>query len=148
MRLNRTAFIFIWLIGAAIVFYGIIKLERFLDAESIKSTYSIILLLSGFKILLYMLTGIYSGTLFLTSQLTVHRALFFTVFLVFLLLSFYPLLIFAMPMPMTDFLILHYQKFAFVAGLCLFMSLYKFKGKSPAHPHQAGEPVSDRAAGY
>lgn len=148
MRLNRTAFIFIWLIGAALVFYGIIKLERFLDAESMKSTFSIILLLSGFKILLYMLTGIYSGSLFLTSQLTVHRTLFFTVFLVFTLLGFYPMLIFAVPMPMSDFLILHSQKFAFVAGLCLFMSLYKFRSKSASYPQRAGEPVNDRTAGF
>ncbi|MFS0838870.1 hypothetical protein [Paenibacillus sp. 1P03SA] len=147
MRLNRTAFIFIWLLGAAIIFYGIIQLERFLDAKSIQSTFSVMLLLSGIKILLYMLTGVCSGTLFLTSQLTVHRSLFFTVFLVFLLLSFYPLLIFAMPMPMTDFLILHYQKFAFVAGLCLFMSLYKGKGKSAARPHPKGS-ADERTASF
>ncbi|MFE4573462.1 hypothetical protein [Paenibacillus chitinolyticus] len=150
MRLNKTAFIFVWLIGAAILFYGIGKLELYLNAESIKSAYSIILLFSGIKIMLYMLTGVYSGTLFLTSQLTVHRALFLAVFILFFILSFYPLLIFAVPMPMTDSLILHYQEFAFIAGLSLFMSLYKFRGTSAVRPQPAGEPANanDRTAGF
>ncbi|MGW9123942.1 hypothetical protein ACWGPW_02950 [Paenibacillus chitinolyticus] len=148
MRLNKTAFIFVWLIGAAILFYGIIKLELYLDAESIKSAYSIILLFSGIKIMLYMLTGVYSGTLFLTSQLTVHRALFFAVFILFFILSFYPLLIFAVPLPGMDVIYPNYQKFAFVAGLSLFMSLYKFKGASAVRPQPAGEPANDRTAGF
>ncbi|MGX4586040.1 hypothetical protein [Paenibacillus chitinolyticus] len=147
MKRNNTAFILIWLVGAAFVFYGIGKLELYLDYKRANSDNSNIFILDSFKILLYIVTGICSGTLFLTSQLTVHRALFFAVFILFFILSFYPLLIFVVPMPMMDFLILHYQKFAFIAGLSLFMSLYKFKGKSPARPHSA-ETADDRGAGY
>ncbi|MFE6798902.1 hypothetical protein [Paenibacillus chitinolyticus] len=148
MRLNKTAFIFVWLIGAAILFYGIIKLELYLDYKRANSDYSNIFVLDSFKILLYIVTGICSGTLFLTSQLTVHRALFFAVFILFFILSIYPLLIFAIPLPGMDVIYPNYQKFAFIAGLSLFMSLYKFKGTSAVRPQPAGEPANDRTAGF
>lgn len=88
MKLNHTAFIFIWLVGAGIVFYGTGTLELYLDYKRANSVYSNIFVLDSFKILLYIVTGIYSGTLFMTSKLTVHRALFLTIFILFLLLSF------------------------------------------------------------
>ncbi|WP_405082942.1 hypothetical protein ACI48J_12125 [Paenibacillus chitinolyticus] len=148
MKLNHTAFIFIWLVGAGIVFYGIGKLELYLDYERANSVYSNIFLLDSFKILLYMLTGVYSGTLFMTSKLTVHRTLFLAAFILFFILSFYPLLLFAVPLPGMDVIYPNDQKFAFIAGLSLFMSLYKFRGTSIVRPQPAGEPANDRAAGF
>ncbi|MEY9094735.1 hypothetical protein [Paenibacillus sp. RC84] len=148
MKLNHTAFILIWLVGAGIVFYGIGTLELYLDYKRANSVYSNIFALDSFKILLYIVTGIYSGTLFMTSKLTVHRALFLTIFILFLLLSFYPLLIFAVPLPGMDVIYPNYQKFAFIAGLSLFMTLYKFRIKSPSRPQPAGEPANGRAAGF
>ncbi|MFD7523081.1 hypothetical protein [Paenibacillus chitinolyticus] len=152
MRLNKTAFIFVWLIGAAILFYGIMKLELYLDFNRANSVYSNTFVLDSFKILMYIVTGICSGTLFLTSQLTVHRPLFFAVFILSLILSYYPLLIFVVPMPMMDLLILHYQKFAFIAGLSLFMALYPFKsqtgvGSGKEEPSVTGAQVADTKSG-
>ena len=140
MRLNRTAFIFIWLIGAAIFFFVTTQLRASIDEGFARLPQTFFPLLGIFKILLFMGTGFCSGTLFITSKPHVHRALFFTVFVIFFVLSFYPLFLFVTPLQSILTSYSNFEEFAFIAGLSLFMSIYPFKPKSGIHTWKENKP--------
>ncbi|WP_217558832.1 hypothetical protein [Paenibacillus sp. GbtcB18] len=153
MKLNKSLFILIWLLGAAIFFLVSTQLQDYIHEGIARLPGSFAPLLGTFKILLFMGSGIYSGTLFITSRIQVHRALFFTVFVIFFVLSFYPLFIYAAP-PLMLLLSVYtnFEAFAFIAGLSLFMALYPFKsqvgvGSGKEDPSVTGAQAAETKSG-